>query len=136
LPIIGVSTIGGAFNRAVIEAMAAVNERPVILALSNPTSCAECTPEQAYTCSKGKALYATGVPFSPVQLNGDTYLPGQANNFSIYPAIGMAAYATEAKRITDKLFIEAAKAVADLVPADLEAFIRSHVYRPIYPTLS
>ena len=129
------STIGGAFNRAVIEAMAAVNERPVILALSNPTSGA-VTPEQAYTWSKGKALYAAGVPFSPVQLNGVTYLPGQANNFSIYPAIGMAVYATEAKRITDKLFIEAAKAVADLVPADLEAFIRSHVYRPIYPTLS
>jgi malate dehydrogenase (oxaloacetate-decarboxylating)(NADP+) len=176
--IIGVSTIGGAFNRAVIEAMAAVNERPVILALSNPTSCAECTPEQAYTWSQGKALYAAGVPFSPVQLNGVTYLPGQANNFYIYPAIGMAVYATEAKRITDKLFIEAAKAVADQVPADLlkqgllyplqsnileteiktaahvagvifdegyagiarpadlEAFIRSHVYRPNYPTLS
>ena len=117
--IIGVSTIGGAFNRAVIEAMSAVNERPVILALSNPTSCAECTPEQAYTWSKGKALYAAGVPFAPVQLNGVTYLPGQANNFYIYPAIGMAVYATEAKRVTDEMFIEAAKTVADQVPPDL-----------------
>jgi len=176
--IIGVSTIGGAFNRQVIEAMSAVNERPVILALSNPTSCAECTPEQAYTWSKGKALYAAGVPFAPVQLDGVTYLPGQANNFYIYPAIGMAVYATEAKRITDELFIAAAQAVADQVPADLltrgllyplqsnileteiktaacvakvifdegyagvarpadlEAFIRSHVYRPNYPTLA
>jgi malate dehydrogenase (oxaloacetate-decarboxylating)(NADP+) len=117
--IIGVSTIGGAFNQKVIEAMAAVNPRPVILALSNPTSCAECTPEQAYTWSKGTAIYAAGVPFGPVHLNGVTYLPGQANNFYIYPAIGMAVYATEAKRVTDEMFIEAAKTVADQVPPDL-----------------
>jgi malate dehydrogenase (oxaloacetate-decarboxylating)(NADP+) len=117
--IIGVSTIGGAFNQKVIEAMAAVNARPVILALSNPTSCAECTPEQAYTWSKGTAIYAAGVPFGPVHLNGVTYLPGQANNFYIYPAIGMAVYATEAKRVTDEMFIEAAKTVADQVPPDL-----------------
>jgi malate dehydrogenase (oxaloacetate-decarboxylating)(NADP+) len=117
--IIGVSTIGGAFNQKVIEAMAAVNARPVILALSNPTPCAECTPEQAYTWSKGTAIYAAGVPFGPVHLNGVTYLPGQANNFYIYPAIGMAVYATEAKRVTDEMFIEAAKTVADQVPPDL-----------------
>ena len=64
-------------------------------------------------------VHAAGVPFSPVTLDGVPYLPGQANNFSIYPAIGMAVYATEAERITDKLSIEAAKAVADQVPADL-----------------
>jgi malate dehydrogenase (oxaloacetate-decarboxylating)(NADP+) len=176
--IIGVSTIGGAFNQKVIEAMAAVNARPVILALSNPTSCAECTPEQAYTWSKGTAIYAAGVPFGPVHLNGVTYLPGQANNFYIYPAIGMAVYATEAKRVTDEMFIEAAKTVADQVPpdllkqglmyplqsnileteiktatrvatlvferglagiprpADIEALIRSKVYKPAYATLA
>jgi malate dehydrogenase (oxaloacetate-decarboxylating)(NADP+) len=175
--IIGVSTVGGAFTNQVIEAMSEINERPVILALSNPTEHAECTTEQAYAWSKGKAIYAAGVQFPPVHLNGQTFLPGQANNFYIFPAIGMAIYATEAKRVTDDMFIEAAKAVADQVPdtllnqgllyplqsnilvnvmktaaridmlvfvggiarvdrpADMEAFIRSHVYRPEYSKL-
>jgi malate dehydrogenase (oxaloacetate-decarboxylating)(NADP+) len=117
--IIGVSTIGGAFNQKVIEAMAGINERPVILALSNPTEHAECTPEQAYTWSKGKAIYAAGVQFPPVHYNGQTFLPGQANNFYIFPAIGMAIFATQAKRVTDEMFIEAGQAVADQVPSDL-----------------
>jgi malate dehydrogenase (oxaloacetate-decarboxylating)(NADP+) len=117
--LIGVSTIGGAFNQKVIEAMARINERPVILALSNPTEHAECTPEQAYTWSKGKAIYAAGVQFPPVHYNGQTFLPGQANNFYIFPAIGMAIFATQAKRVTDEMFIEAGQAVADQVPSDL-----------------
>jgi malate dehydrogenase (oxaloacetate-decarboxylating)(NADP+) len=117
--IIGVSTIGGAFNQKVIEAMARMNERPVILALSNPTEHAECTPEQAYKWSKGKAIYAAGVQFPPVHYNSQTYLPGQANNFYIFPAIGMAIFATQAKRVTDEMFIEAGQAVADLVPPEL-----------------
>lgn len=117
--IIGVSTIGGAFSKEVVEAMCRVNERPIILALSNPTSCAECTPEQAYTWSNGKAIYAAGVPFSPVTLNGQTFIPGQANNFYIFPAVAMAIYATKGKRVTDEMFIEAAKAVADQVSAEL-----------------
>jgi malate dehydrogenase (oxaloacetate-decarboxylating)(NADP+) len=117
--IIGVSTIGGAFTQRVIEAVSRNTERPVILALSNPTEHAECTPEQAYTWSNGKALYAAGVQFPPVQLNGRTFLPGQANNFYIFPAIGMAVFATRASRVTDQMFIEAARAVADLVSPDL-----------------
>jgi malate dehydrogenase (oxaloacetate-decarboxylating)(NADP+) len=117
--IIGVSTIGGAFTQKVIESMSRINERPVILALSNPTEKAECTPEQAYTWSKGKAIYAAGVQFPPVQVNGKTYLSGQANNFYIFPAVGMAVFATQASRITDEMFIEAARAVADQVPSDL-----------------
>jgi malate dehydrogenase (oxaloacetate-decarboxylating)(NADP+) len=117
--IIGVSTIGGAFNQRVIEAMTRINERPVILALSNPTEHAECTPEQAYTWSKGKAIYAAGVQFPPVHYNGQTFLPGQANNFYIFPAIGMAIFATQAKRVTDEMFIEAGQAVADQVPSEL-----------------
>src|SRR5712664_312882 len=117
--IIGVSTIGGAFNRKVIETMARVNERPVVLALSNPTEKAECTPEQAYTWSKGKAIYAAGVQFAPVHFNGQTFLPGQANNFYIFPAVGMAIFATQAERITDEMFIEAGQAVADQVPSEL-----------------
>jgi len=117
--IIGVSTIGGAFNQKVIESMSRLNERPVILALSNPTEHVECTPEQAYTWSKGKGIYASGVQFPPVHLNGQTFLPGQANNFYIFPAIGMAIFATQASRVTDQMFIEAARAVADQVPLEL-----------------
>jgi malate dehydrogenase (oxaloacetate-decarboxylating)(NADP+) len=117
--VIGVSTIGGAFNQRVVEAMARINERPVILALSNPTEHAECTPEQAYTWSKGKAIYAAGVQFEPVHYNGETFLPGQANNFYIFPAVGMAIFATQATRVTDEMFIEAGQAVADQVPSEL-----------------
>ena len=117
--IIGVSTIGGAFTQKVIESMSRINERPVILALSNPTEHAECTPEQAYAWSKGKAIYAAGVQFAPVHYNGQTFLPGQANNFYIFPAVGMAIFATQAKRVTDEMFIEAGQAVADQVPSEL-----------------
>jgi malate dehydrogenase (oxaloacetate-decarboxylating)(NADP+) len=117
--IIGVSTVGGTFTQKVIEAMSRINERPVVLALSNPTEKAECTPEQAYTWSKGKAIYAAGVQFPPVQFNGQTFLPGQANNFYIFPAVGMAIFATQASRVTDEMFIEAARAVADQVPPEL-----------------
>ena len=175
--IIGVSTVGGAFTQKVVETMSQLNERPVILALSNPTEHAECTPEQAYTWSKGKAIYAAGVQFPPVHFNGQTFLPGQANNFYIFPAVGLAIYATQAKRVSDEMFIEAAAAVADQVPeellkqgliyplqsnileteiktavrvaklvfdsglarvdrpADIEAFIRQHVYKPEYKKL-
>src|SRR5262249_32408782 len=117
--IIGVSTVGGAFTQKVVEAMSRINERPVILALSNPTEKAECTPEQAYTWSNGKAIYAAGVQFAPVRLNGKTFLPGQANNFYIFPAVGMAIFATQAKRVTDEMFIQAGQAVADQVPSEL-----------------
>jgi len=117
--IIGVSTVGGTFTQEVVEAMSRVNERPVILALSNPTEHAECTAEQAYIWSKGKAIYAAGVQFEPVHHNGQTFLPGQANNFYIFPAVGMAIFATQAKRVTDEMFIEAGQAVADQVPSEL-----------------
>jgi malate dehydrogenase (oxaloacetate-decarboxylating)(NADP+) len=117
--LIGVSTIGGAFTRQVIEAVSTIDERPIILALSNPTEHAECTPEQAYTWSKGKAIYAAGVQFAPVHYDGKTFLPGQANNFYIFPAVGMAIFATQATRVTDEMFIEAGQAVADLVPSRL-----------------
>src|SRR3981189_1176140 len=117
--IIGVSTVGGTFTQKVIEAMSRINERPVVLALSNPTEHAECTAEQAYTWSKGKAIYAAGVQFAPVHYNGQTFLPGQANNFYIFPAVGMAIFATQAKRVTDEMFIEAGQAVADQGPSGL-----------------
>ena len=117
--IIGVSTVGGTFTKDVIEAMSRINERPVILALSNPTEHAECTAEQAYQWSKGKAIYAAGVQFPPVNLDGREFLPGQANNFYIFPAVGMAIFATQASRVSDQMFIEAAKAVADQVPTTM-----------------
>jgi malate dehydrogenase (oxaloacetate-decarboxylating)(NADP+) len=119
--IMGVSTVGKTFTRPVIEAMARLNDRPIIFALSNPTEHAECTPQEAYVWSKGKALYAAGVQFPPVSYGGRTFLPGQANNFYIFPAVGMAVYATKPKRVTDEMFIEAAHALADQVtPAELE----------------
>jgi malate dehydrogenase (oxaloacetate-decarboxylating)(NADP+) len=117
--IIGVSTIGGAFTQKVVETMSRINDRPVILALSNPTEHAECTAEQAYTWSNGNAIYAAGVQFEPVHYKGQTFLPGQANNFYIFPAVGMAIFATQAKRVTDEMFIEAGQAVADQVAPEL-----------------
>jgi len=113
--LIGVSTVGKLFSREVVEVMARLNERPIIFALSNPIANHECLPEQAYSWSRGKAIYAGGVQFPPVHLDGQTFLPSQANNLYIFPAVGMAIYTTNAKRVTDEMFIEAADAVADQV---------------------
>ena len=113
--LIGVSTQGGAFGPRVVEAMSRVNQRPIIFALSNPTDRAECTADQAYTWSKGKALFAAGVQFPPVTLEGQTFHPGQANNFIIFPAMGLAVYVARPLRITDEMFIVAAQATADQV---------------------
>jgi malate dehydrogenase (oxaloacetate-decarboxylating)(NADP+) len=127
--IIGVSTVGGAFNRQVIENMSAVNERPVIFPYSNPTSHSECTAEQAYNWSKGSAIFASGSPFPPVEYNGKIFTPGQGNNVFIFPAVGMAIYATEAKRVTDDMFITAAEAVAEQISQ--ENFDSGLIYPPI-----
>jgi malate dehydrogenase (oxaloacetate-decarboxylating)(NADP+) len=113
--IIGVSTVPKLFNQAVIEAMSAVNERPIIFPYSNPTSRSECTAEEAYKWSDGRAIFASGSPFEPVQYKGKTYIPGQGNNVYIFPAMGMAVLATESKRVTEEMFIVAAKAVAEQV---------------------
>jgi malate dehydrogenase (oxaloacetate-decarboxylating)(NADP+) len=113
--IIGVSTQGKAFNRDVVEAMTRLNERPIVFALSNPTDHAECTAEEAYAWSNGKAIYAAGVQFPPVVLQGKTFFPSQANNFYVFPAVGLAVYATKSKRVTNEMFIEAARATADQV---------------------
>jgi malate dehydrogenase (oxaloacetate-decarboxylating)(NADP+) len=113
--IIGVSTVGGAFSRQVIENMSLVNERPVIFPFSNPTSHSECTAEQAYMWSNGKAVFASGSPFEQVVYEGRTFTPGQGNNVFIFPAMGLAIFATEAKRVTDEMFITAAEAVAEQV---------------------
>jgi malate dehydrogenase (oxaloacetate-decarboxylating)(NADP+) len=119
--LIGVSTKGGAFNQQVVEAMSRLNERPIIFAISNPTDKAECSAEQAYTWSKGKALFAAGVQFPDVTVDGKIFHPGQANNFYIFPVIGLATYAARPRRITDECFIVAAEAAADQVGPDLRA---------------
>ena len=113
--IIGLSTVGGAFDRRVIEAMSRVNERPMIFPYSNPTSRSECTAEQAYTWSEGRAVFASGSPFAPVRIGERTFIPGQGNNVYIFPAMGMAAFATGARRVTDEMFIAAAGGVAEKV---------------------
>ena len=113
--IIGVSTVPKLFNREVIKAMAEINERPIIFPYSNPTSRSECTAEEAYRWSDGRAVFASGSPFPPVEIDGRRFVPGQGNNVYIFPAMGMAVFATEAKRVTEEMFIVAAQAVAEQV---------------------
>jgi malate dehydrogenase (oxaloacetate-decarboxylating)(NADP+) len=113
--IIGVSTVPKLFNRQVIAAMARINERPIIFPYSNPTSRSECTAEEAYNWSEGRAVFASGSPFPPVEYHGRKFVPGQGNNVYIFPAMGMAVLATEAKRVTEEMFIIAAKAVSEQV---------------------
>src|SRR5579875_2712922 len=110
--IIGVSTVPKLFTREVVEAMARINERPLIFPYSNPTSRSECTAEEAYRWSGGRAIFASGSPFPPVEIAGRRFVPGQGNNVYIFPAMGMAIFATEAARVSDEMFIVAAQAVA------------------------
>jgi malate dehydrogenase (oxaloacetate-decarboxylating)(NADP+) len=120
--LIGVSTQGKAFNEKVVETMARINQRPIIFALSNPTDHAECTAEDAYRWSQGRALYAAGVAFPPVRYGGKIFVPGQGNNMYIFPAVGLALYATRARRVTDEMFVAAARGVAEQVTrAELDA---------------
>jgi malate dehydrogenase (oxaloacetate-decarboxylating)(NADP+) len=116
--LIGASGAGGAFTKEVIEAMCTHNSRPVIFALSNPTSNSECTAEQAYTWSDGKAIFASGSPFEKVNYNDIEYTPGQGNNVYIFPGIGLGAIACEAKFLPDEVFLEAAKELASQVSQD------------------
>jgi malate dehydrogenase (oxaloacetate-decarboxylating)(NADP+) len=119
--IIGVSTIRGAFSREVIETISGMNERPIIFPCSNPTSHSECTADEAIRWSKGKVIFASGSPFDPVVYQGKKYYPSQGNNVYIFPAVALAIFATEAKRVTDGMFIEASYALAEQTTAeDLE----------------
>ncbi|HEX5789986.1 MAG TPA: malic enzyme-like NAD(P)-binding protein, partial [Luteolibacter sp.] len=118
--LIGVSGSARAFTQDVVARMAAINARPIIFALSNPTSKAECTAEQAYGWSGGRAIYASGSPFAPVELNGVRHVPGQGNNIYIFPGVGLGALACQAREVTDEMFLVAAQTLASLVgPEDL-----------------
>ena len=113
--LIGATGAPGTFSKEVIEAMTALNERPAIFALSNPTSSAECTAEQAYEWSQGKAVFTSGSPFGPVDYEGKTLKPGQGNNAYIFPGIGLGALACRASTISDEMFLASARALANMV---------------------
>jgi malate dehydrogenase (oxaloacetate-decarboxylating)(NADP+) len=127
--IVGVAAVGGTFTKEVLETMAALNERPIVFALSNPTSKAECTAAEAYAATKGRAIFACGSPFDPVTLDGKTFVPRQGNNSYIFPGVGLGAIASGAKHVTDEMFLAAAHALAARVSeADLE---QGSIYPPL-----
>ncbi|KAJ1388740.1 hypothetical protein SESBI_38831 [Sesbania bispinosa] len=113
--LIGTSGKGRTFTKEVVEAMASINEKPIILALSNPTSQAECTAEEAYTWSQGLAIYASGSPFAPVEYDGKVFVPGQANNAYIFPGFGLGLIMSGTIRVHDDLLLAASEALASQV---------------------
>jgi malate dehydrogenase (oxaloacetate-decarboxylating)(NADP+) len=127
--LIGVSGQTKAFTREIVNLMAGFNARPVIFALSNPTSKAECTAEEAYTWTDGRAVFASGSPFPPVTLNGKTLVPGQGNNAYIFPGVGLGIICSGARRVTDAMFITAARTLAGLVRE--EEFAAGRIYPPL-----
>jgi malate dehydrogenase (oxaloacetate-decarboxylating)(NADP+) len=113
--IVGVAAVGGTFTREVLEEMARINRQPIVFALSNPTSKAECTAEHAYRHTSGRALFACGSPFDPVTLEGRTFVPRQGNNSYVFPGIGLGAIVSRARHVTDDMFLAAAHALAEQV---------------------
>ena len=113
--IIGVAAVGGTFTPTVLRTMAELNTRPIVFALSNPTSKAECSAEEAYRHTDGRALFACGSPYDPVQHDGKTFVPRQGNNSYIFPGVGLGVIASGARRVTDEMFMSAARTLANLV---------------------
>lgn len=116
--LVGATGAPGSFTQEAVETMATLDERPVILALSNPTDAAECTAEQACHWSEGRAIFASGSPFEPVEVEGRCRTPGQANNVYVFPGTGCGAIAAEACYLPDDVFMAAARALTDSVNAD------------------
>lgn len=127
--LIGTSGVGQTFTKDVIEALAAVNERPLIMALSNPTSQAECTAEQAYTWTKGKAIFSSGSPFDPYEYDGKLFIPGQANNAYIFPGLGFGLVISGAIRVHDEMLLAASEALANQVTQ--EHYDKGMIYPPL-----
>jgi malate dehydrogenase (oxaloacetate-decarboxylating)(NADP+) len=113
--IIGVAAVGGTFTPEVLQEMARLNERPIVFALSNPTSQSECTAEEAYRWTGGRALFACGSPFDPVTIGDTTFVPRQGNNSYIFPGVGLGAIASRTHKISDDMFMVAAHTLAHLV---------------------
>ena len=113
-----------------VEAMCEFNERPMVFALSNPTSKSECTAAQAYEWSEGKAIFASGSPFNPVDYNQQTFVPGQGNNAYVFPGVGLGIIVSQAKIVTDEMFFVAARTLANIVTQQDLALGR------IYPALN
>jgi len=127
--LIGTSGMAGLFTEAVVRAMTAVNNRPIVFPLSNPTSKSECTAAEAIQWSDGRAIVATGSPFDPVVHRGRTHRIGQGNNAFVFPGIGLGLWVGGVRRVTDAMFLDAARALAHLVsPADLDL---GAVYPPL-----
>lgn len=113
--IIGAAAIAGAFTPEIIRSMAEFNERPIIFALSNPTSKAECTAEQAYEHTDGRCVFASGSPFAPVTYKGKTYYPGQGNNSYIFPGVALGVICAGASTIPEEMFLMSAQRLAEIV---------------------
>ncbi|CAL5439678.1 unnamed protein product [Camellia sinensis] len=126
--LIGSSGAGSTFTKEVVETMTSLNEKPVILALSNPTSQSECTAEEAYTWSKGRAIFASGSPFGPVEYDGKVYLSGQANNAYIFPGLGLGLIISGAIRVHDDMLLVASEALAAQVTQ--ENFDKGLIFPP------
>ena len=130
--IIGVAAVGGTFTPEVLQTMAELNKRPIIFALSNPTSKAECSAEEAYRHTGGRALFACGSPYDPVTLDGKTFVPRQGNNSYIFPGVGLGAIVSGTRLVTDEMFMAAAHTLAELVS---EADIKQGSLYPALPRI-
>ncbi|KAH6835906.1 NADP-malic enzyme 3, partial [Perilla frutescens var. hirtella] len=125
--LIGTSGVGRTFTKEIVEAMAANNEKPLILALSNPTTQSECSAEEAYTWSEGRAIFASGSPFPPFEYNGKTYVSGQSNNAYIFPGFGLGLIMSGTVRVHHDLLLAASEALASQTTEE------NHANGLIYP---